>query len=446
MVSEEARRPNILYILADDLGWADVSLHGSPIRTPNIDQLAHGGVELTQHYVCPMCTPTRASLLTGRHPSRFGAHATLPSNPPVLPDGYQTMATVLRDAGYDTGLFGKWHLGSDVRFGPNQFGFNTGYGSLAGGIDPYNHRYKEGEFSVTWHRNGELVEERGHVTDLIVREAVEWIESRDRPWFCYVPFTAVHGPVKPTREWLARYLAGQFDDDPLKDASFRKYAAYASHMDHAIGQLLESLERTCQRQDTIVVFASDNGAIDECPLHEMDKYPGWQEAYPRLGSNAPFRGVKAQLYEGGIRTPTIVNWRGQLAAGTMDRPVQVTDWMPTFATLVGAEAKVDPCYDGQDIWSLITGEEGNPVARRLFWNFGRGSALAVRDGDWKLTACMTNGSRNHELFNIADDPYEEHEVAKDYPDKVKDLAEMIEEERQKDGSSAREDVDSLMVS
>ena len=120
-----------------------------------------------------MCTPTRTSLLSGRHPGRFGAHATIPSNAPVLPDGYQTLAALLRDSGYHTGLFGKWHLGSSPQFGPNQFGFDTGYGSLAGGVDPYNHRYKRGEFSLTWHRNGELVEETGHVTDLIAREAVE---------------------------------------------------------------------------------------------------------------------------------------------------------------------------------------------------------------------------------------------------------------------------------
>ncbi len=439
-------RPNILYILADDLGWGDVSLHGSPIRTPNIDRLACEGVELTQHYVCPMCTPTRASLLTGRHPSRFGAHATVPSNAPVFPDGYQTLAAVLRDAGYDTGLFGKWHLGSAPQFGPNRFGFNTSYGSLAGGIDPYNHRYKRGEFSVTWHRNGRLVEERGHVTDLIVREATGWIESCDGPWFCYVPFTAVHVPVKPTQEWLSRYYPENFDDDPLKDMSFKKYAAYTSHMDHGIGRLLETLERTCQRENTIIVFSSDNGAINDCPLHGTDKYPGWQEACPRLGSNAPFRGVKAQLYEGGIRTPTIVNWRGHLPARKMEHPVQVTDWMPALTTKVGAEPGRDPRYDGRDIWPLLTGEEAAPPPRRLFWNFRNDRELGVRYGDWKLIACGTEGSRKHELFNIADDPHERHELASEYPDKVKELAKMIEEERCLDNSSAREDVDSPMVS
>jgi len=439
------KKPNILYILADDLGWGDLSCHGSPICTPHIDQLAHEGVELTQHYVCPMCTPTRASFLTGRYPSRFGAHATVPSNAPVLPDGYQTLATVLRESGYDTGLFGKWHLGSAPEFGPNHFGFNTGYGSLAGGIDPYNHCYKKGQFSITWHRNGELVEELGHVTDLIVREAAEWIETRDRPWFCYVPFTAVHIPVKPTREWLARYYPDHFDDDPLKDMSFKKYAAYTSHMDHGIGRLLESLNRTCQREDTIIVFSSDNGAVNDCPLHETDKYPGWQEAYPRLGSNDPFRGVKAQLYEGGIRTPTIVNWHSRLPSCTMDHPVQVTDWMPTFAGLTGSEPREDPRYDGQDIWPLLTGDETDPEERRLFWNFRGDSELGVRHGDWKLTACGNDENRTYELFNIAEDPYEEHELSDEYPEKVKELSEMIEQERQQDGSSAREDVDSPMV-
>jgi arylsulfatase A-like enzyme len=235
-------QPNILFILADDLGWADLGMHGAPVSTPNIDLLAQEGVELTAHYVCPMCTPTRASLLTGRHASRFGPNPTSPTNLPVLPDGYETLATVLQDAGYDTGLFGKWHLGSSPQFGPNHYGFNTAYGSLAGGVDPFNHFYKEGEYSVTWHRNGELLEERGHVTDLIVREAREWIESRTQPWFCYVPFTAVHVPIKPTSEWYARYAGERFDDDPQRDLSYKKYAAYTSHMDHGVGLLLDSLE------------------------------------------------------------------------------------------------------------------------------------------------------------------------------------------------------------
>ena len=189
-------KPNILFILADDLGWGDVSYHGSDIRTPAIDRLAESGIQLEQHYVCPMCTPTRVSFLTGRYPGRFGRRATTPSNPPVLPDNYETLATSLRNNGYDTGLFGKWHLGSSPQFGPNYFGFNTSYGSLAGGVDPYNHHYKRGEFSQTWHRNCQLIKQSGHVTDLITDEAIKWLIGREKPWFCYVPFTAVHVPIK----------------------------------------------------------------------------------------------------------------------------------------------------------------------------------------------------------------------------------------------------------
>ncbi len=300
-------RPNILFILADDLGWGDVGYHGSAIRTPNIDRLIESGVELDRHYVQPMCTPTRAALLTGRYPSRFGSHATVPSNHPVMADGYETLASTLRNAGYDTGLFGKWHLGSSPRYSPNEFGFDWSYGSLAGGVDPYNHRYKAGPYSRTWHRNGEPVDERGHVTDLILDEATEWIESRRNPWFCYVPFTAVHVPVKAPQEWLDRYAGGEYDPDLGKDRSFREYAAYASHMDHAVGRLVESLRRTDQIANTLVVFTSDNGALESDTLGQSQLYPGYQEASPRLGSNLPLRGNKAQLYEGGIRTPSLVS-------------------------------------------------------------------------------------------------------------------------------------------
>jgi len=440
------RTPNILFLLADDLGWGDLSCHGSAIRTPNIDRLMLDGVEFTQHYACPMCTPSRVSLLTGRHPGRFGAHATVPSNAPVLPDGYETLATALRVHGYDTGLFGKWHLGSSPQFGPNHFGFNTSYGSLAGGVDPYNHRYKRGEFSVTWHRNEERVEEKGHVTDLIVREALQWIESRETPWFCYVPFTAVHVPVKPTQAWLDQYMGERFDEDPQKDMSYKKYAAYTSHMDAAIGQLVESLEQTCRRENTLIVFSSDNGAINDCPLHGTDKYPGWQEAYPRLGSNLPYRGVKAQLYEGGIRAPTVVNWRGELAPGMMDHPVHLVDWAPTFMALTGAEPQSELHWDGMDIWPLITGAQEQPEERLLFWNFRGGSDLGLRKGDWKLIFRRRNDQETIELFNIAEDPYEEQELSSEYPDRVRELMDQIREQQQWDDRSKRDDVDSPMVS
>jgi len=432
--------PNVLFILADDLGWGDLSCHGSEIRTPNIDRLMAQGIELGQHYVQPMCTPTRASFLTGRYPSRFGPHATVPSNRPVLPEGYQTLASVLRDGGYDTGLFGKWHLGSKPEFGPKQFGFNASYGSLAGGVDPYNHRYRYGEYSFTWHRNGERVDENGHVTDLLANEAIDWMESRTTPWFCYVPFTAVHVPVKAPQQWLDRYAFEQFDDDSLKDASFKRYAAYASQMDHAVGQMVESLERTGQRDNTIIVFSSDNGSIGEAPLHASDVYPGWQEGSPRLGSNLPYRGWKAQLYEGGIRTPTLINWRGTLESGRMDHPVHVSDWMPTLTNLLGITPATDPKWDGQDIWPLLSGDRKEVEDREIYWNFRAASGLGIRSGDWKLISSGGRGlqevyatsdaagggeQRKLELFNIADDPYEEKDLADSNKSKVEVLSKAI---------------------
>ena len=434
----EGGKPNILYILADDLGWGDVGYHGSAIRTPNIDRLVETGVELDQHYVCPMCTPTRASLMTGRHPGRFGRHATVPSNAPVLPDGYETLATSLREAGYTTGLFGKWHLGSAPEFCPNQFGFDYSYGSLAGGVDPYNHHYKEGEWSQTWHRNGELINTRGHVTDLIANEAIEWMEQQTSPWFCYVPFTAVHTPIKAPEEWIDAYCDQVYDVDADRNRSFRIYAAYMSHMDWAIGQMIESLHRTLELDNTIVVFASDNGAIPEAGLGDTGKYPGRQEEMPRLGSNLPLRGRKAQMYEGGVRTPAVINWPGTLKPAKMTAPIQIVDWMPTFTNLVGATTQEDPMWDGKDIWPLITGE-ATEMDRSFFWNFRGGQNIGARLGDLKLFTDGDMRPEKTEMYDLANDPYEQRNLFDRNPDRGKDLLDLIREEREKDDTSVRPD-------
>jgi arylsulfatase A-like enzyme len=437
-----ARRPNILYILADDLGWGDVGFHGSPIATPTLDRLAATGVELTQHYVCPMCTPTRASLLTGRYPGRFGPHATVPSNKPVLPDGYPTLATVLRDAGYHTGLFGKWHLGSDAEFAPNQFGFDHSYGSLAGGVDPYNHHYKRGQWSRTWHRNGAPVDEPGHVTDLIIDEAQAWITGRpaDTPWFAYVPFTAVHVPVKAPKDWLAYYADATYDADPARNESFKAYAAYTSHMDAAVGALLATIDAIGATDDTLVIFASDNGAIPNCDISGVAEYPGDQQTMPLLGSNAPLRGQKAQMYEGAIRTPTLVHWPARLGARKMDHPVAITDWMPTLLTLADATPSEDPQWDGQDIWTLIAGEADGPADRELYWNF-HWNQFALRRGDWKLIARREDLTpADCELYDLANDAYETCDLASDEPARVAEMLTGIEAQRAMDNTATRPDV------
>jgi len=434
-----AHKPNILFILADDLGWGDVSYHGSPIRTPNIDRLVQQGIELNQHYVCPMCTPSRAALMTGQHPGRFGTHATSPSNAPVMPDGYETMAGCLRKAGYDTGLFGKWHLGSKAIYGPNSFGFNTAYGSLAGGVDPWNHHYKMGPDSVTWHRNGTLIQERGHVTDLIVREASEWIQTRDKPWFLYLPFTAVHTPVDAPHEWLDRYAFETYDGDPQRDLSFKRYAAYTSHMDWAIGEMIDALKQTGQYQDTIVIFSSDNGAISAGPIHDTDKYPGWHFLTPRLGSNGSWRGQKATLYEGGIRTPSLISWPGMLAPGTCDSMMHIADWMPTLCNLVGAKPAGNPQFDGQDIWSIIADRAETAPGRHLFWNF-RGKDYCIRQGDYKLIKTEREGMQTIELYNIAKDPQETTDLANDCGSIVERLSILMEQEQAQDNRCKRSDM------
>lgn len=436
-----AHKPNILFIMADDLGWGDVSYHGSPIRTPSIDRLVEAGVELDRHYVQPMCTPTRAALLTGRYPSRFGPHATVPSNHPVMSDGYETLATTLRSGGYETGLFGKWHLGSSPPYIPNAYGFDWSYGSLAGGVDPYNHRYKRGPYSRTWHRNGEPVDERGHVTDLIVDEAVDWIESRTNPWFCYVPFTAVHVPVKAPQEWLDRYSDGQYDPDAARDRSYREYAAYASHMDHAVGRLIESLRRTDQVANTLVIFTSDNGALDRNTIEQAQQYPGYQEAEPRLGSNLPLPGKKAQLYEGGIRTPSLMSWPGTLDAGRVAAPMHISDWMPTLTRLVGCEPADDPQWDGLDAGAMLGFSSGSGQEdRTIYWCF-RANEMAVLSGGLKLIAREQESGdfEDEELYDIDADPYETADLAPTRPEAVRELLGLMRAERRNDGGAARPD-------
>lgn len=440
-MSEE--KPNILFIVADDLGWGDVGWHGSAIKTPTLDYLAKIGRELTRHYVCPVCTPTRASLLSGRFASRFGEHATQPSNAPVFPDGYTTLAAALRDGGYDTGLFGKWHLGSDPQYGPNQYGFDTTYGSLAGGVDPYNHRYKKGKYSKTWHRNGKLTEDRGHATDLIVEEAIRWIESREKPWFCYLPFTAVHFPVKAPQACLNLYAGETFDEDPEKDRSFRTYAAYASHMDSSISRLMDTLDRLCVREKTLIVFTSDNGATPKVPATSTCKYPGYQPGSPLLGSNLPWRGIKGQLYEGAIRTPTLVYWAGHIEPGQSEQICQVADWMPTLCELTGCMPENDPQWDGEDIWPLLknsaTSAKPEENTRTLYWNL-RGNQFAVRHGRWKLIQREKEGTVPMELFDLETDPQETTDLVESLPEVVEELSQIIAKQRALDYTCARPDV------
>ncbi len=413
-------KPNIVFIIADDLGWADVAFHGGNAPTPNLDRLKREGVELTQHYVAPVCSPTRTGLMTGRCWSRFGV--TTPTNTRALPWDTVTLPRALKSAGYDTCLTGKWHLGSKPEEGPNHFGFDHSYGSLAGGVSPWNHRYKQGPFSVTWHRNEKLIEEEGHVTDLIATEATKWIESRDdAPFFLYAPFTAVHLPVKEPAEWVARVPAGITGDVA------RHYAASVMHLDDAVGRIITALEKKGRRENTILVFTSDNGGstVENNDL----KYPDDNCPSGKLtGNNQPLRGQKGSVYEGGTRVPTLLSWPAKLKPGTFAGVAQITDWMPTLCAFADAKQEKDLKWDGINLWPQISGAE--PVKPRAIYTTGPGfSARAVRDGDWKLVVARKGAAKKGEapanetteLYDLATDPNEITDLATKMPEKVATL-------------------------
>lgn len=419
-------RPNIVFMMADDLGWADVGFHGGSAPTPNLDALAAEGLELTQHYVAPVCSPTRSGLMTGRCWSRFGV--TGPQNELALPRATVTLAHALKSAGYTTCLTGKWHLGSLPDQGPNHYGFDHSYGSLAGGVSPWNHRYKQGPFTQTWHRNETLIDEPGHVTDLIAAEAVQWIESRDKdPFFLYVPMTAVHLPVKEPAQWVEQV------PQSIQGDVARHYAASIMHLDDVVGKITAALERTRLQASTLLVFTSDNGG-STAENNDL-KYPDDNCPDGKLpGNNKPLRGEKGSLYEGGTRVPTIVFWPNGMKSGTVSSPVQITDWMPTFCHLAGYQAEHDLKWDGVNIAPLLT-DHAAP-AERAIYSVGPGwRSRSLRRGDWKLIVVddrdikgpysdafeASKSGRKVELYNIASDPHETKNEAAAYPETRKQL-------------------------
>lgn len=417
--------PNVLFLVSDDQGWNDVGWHNEEIRTPHLDGLVRGGVELDCHYVMPQCTPTRVALMTGRYPSRFGNHACFANNAQALPVGTLTLAKIFQASGYDTGMSGKWHLGSKFDWGPLHHGFDHAHGALAGAVGMYDHRYRIGTpFEKTWHRDHAWLEEEGHTTDLLQREAVQWIEAHaksEKPWFFYVPFLAVHNPIdERDPQWSEM-------NSHIQDEERRMYAAAVSHMDAAIGAMIEALERTGQRERTLVVFTSDNGAQVD---HGGNAYPPPDPKMTDFSSNLPLRGKKTETYEGGYRVPAFVNWPGKLQPRKVAAPMHVVDWSPTLAGIVGYGLEEDPAWDGVDVWPLLTGERDALDERTFYVVWGqKRNREALRRGDWKI---VRNGGKKWELFNLADDPYEKTELSSQMPEKVEELLAIYAEERKKD--------------
>jgi arylsulfatase A-like enzyme len=402
-----ATPPNIVYIVSDDQGWKDVGFHGSDIRTPNIDALAAGGVRLEQFYAQPMCTPTRAALMTGRYPFRYGLQTAviLSTHTYGLALDERLLPQALHEAGYETAITGKWHLGhADAKYWPRQRGFDHQYGPLIGEIDYFTH---EQHGVVDWFRDNKVVLEPGYSTTLLGDDAVRLIGGHDTkiPLFLYLTFNAPHTPYQAPQDYLDRYK-------DVADQSRRAYAAQISAMDDQIGRVVAALDAKKMRDNTLIVFQSDNGGT----RNAMFAGEGDMSNIRIPNDNGPYRDGKGSLYEGGTRVVAIMNWPGRIkAGGTVEGMVHVVDMYPTLVGLAGGTFGNNKPLDGLDVWPAIA--DGQPSPRtEVIYNIEPFRA-GVRQGDWKLI-WRTPLPSAVELYNIAQDPSETNDVAAANPDKV----------------------------
>jgi len=388
-------RPNIVIIVADDLGYGDLSSYGGPIRTPSIDALAAGGLRFTDfHGNGTMCTPTRAALLTGRYPQRAGLTDALSAASTIgLAPGEITIADVLEGAGYRTALVGKWHLGHLPAYRPERHGFDAFYGFLTGEIDYVNHLDIFG--SPDWWKDTVPVHDETYSTTLITRQAARFIRhSADRPFFLYVAYQAPHVPYQAPGDGPIR-IPGQHKVEPEGDPA--RYPAMVKALDDGIGAIMHTLRDAGLAEDTLVLFLSDNGAFGP-------------------GSNRPLRGVKSDVYEGGHRVPAIAFWPGHIAPATSDATVATMDVFPTLLDLTATSVPAGHRLDGESLRPLLAGGKDSLPGRQLFWMY-RGGA-AAREGAWKLTEI--NGATS--LFDLGTDLGETTDVAPAHPDIVARLS------------------------
>jgi len=418
-------KPNIVVIVGDDMGYADIGVHGCmDIPTPNIDSLAADGVRCTSGYVSgPYCSPTRAGLLTGRYQTRFG-HEFNPGGAPGqgpkkkqrqqagdgnkdsgLPLSETTMADRLKDAGYATALIGKWHLGYAEPFRPLRRGFDEFFGFLGGA-----HSYFPGDGAPIL-RGDVPVEENEYFTDAISREAVAFLDRQtDKPFFLCVTFNAVHTPMQADDARLKKFAN-------ISDKTRRTYAAMMSAMDDAIGAVLAKLHEKNLDENTLMVFISDNGG----PTISTTTVNG--------SSNKPLRGSKRTTLEGGVRVPFIVRWPGQVPAGQVyDKPVIQLDILPTALAAAGVDVAPDSRLEGVNILPYLNGENDNPPHDALYWRFGK--QMAIRQGDWKLVKYdpVVDGQKggkgtatDAKLYNLANDIGETENLIEEEPEKAKAL-------------------------
>jgi arylsulfatase A-like enzyme len=413
----QGRPPNIVVIVADDMGYADIGAHGGrDIPTPNIDSLAAGGTRFSNAYVSgAFCSPTRAGLLTGRYPQRFGHEFNLGVGPLMseygMPLSERTMADRLKVAGYRTALFGKWHLGSADRFHPMSRGFDEFFGFL-GGAHSYLQPMTDGPDPLLDGRKP--VQETPYLTDALADRAADFIRrNATRPFFLYLAFNAVHTPMHATDKYLARFKN-------IDDEQRRRYAAMLSAMDDGIGKTIAALRAANLEGNTLIFFFSDNGG----PTMEGTTING--------SRNTPLRGSKRQTWEGGIRVPFIIRWNGHLPEGKVDaRPIIQLDVLPTAMMAAGVTPQSDWKLDGVNLLPFLTGRASGSPHDALYWRLG--DNMAIRMGDYKLVKthdgplgsdpAVLNDLSGAELFNLAEDIGETRNLAASQPQKVRELAE-----------------------
>jgi arylsulfatase A-like enzyme len=403
-LAQAKKKPNIVVILGDDMGYADVGYHGcKDIPTPHIDSIAKNGVRFSSGYVSgPYCSPTRAGLMTGRYQTRFGHEFNPGGGKQGLPIDQFTIAQRMKALGYITALIGKWHLGNDVKMHPNDRGFDEYFGFLGGA-----HPYFPGKGKEIL-RDKKAVDEKEYLTDALGREACAFIDRNAKePFFLYLAFNAVHTPMQATDKYLNRF-------PNLPQGQRKTYCAMMSAMDDAIGQVLAKLREKGLEDDTLVIFFSDNGG------------PTMVGTTINGSINFPLRGSKRQLLEGGIRVPFCLQWKGKLPAGkTYDHPIIQLDILPTCLAATGSPlnaggkgvAKGDS-VDGVNLLPFLEGKKTGPPHEALFWRFG--NELAMRKGDWNIVRYDNTGVH---LYNLKDDIGQSKNLAAKEPERLREMQE-----------------------
>jgi arylsulfatase A-like enzyme len=401
----DTKKPNILLIVGDDMGYADVGFHGGKeIPTPNLDALAKSGVRCTNGYVtAPYCSPSRAGLLSGRYQTRFGHEFNADEITDGLPLTETTLASRLKSAGYATGVVGKWHLGHAEKFQPQNRGFNEFFGFLPSQHDYFN--------DAGLLRGTQPVEEKEYLTDAFGREAVSFIERhKSEPWFLYLAFNAVHTPMQADDARLKKF-------EHISDTKRRTYAAMMTALDENIGRVTKKLTELGLADNTLITFNNDNGG------------PTMPSTATNGSINTPLRGSKRTTLEGGIRVPFLVSWPGHIQPGVYDKPVITLDFTATMLAAAGIKPEASWKQEGTDLVPYLSGQNSARPHETLYWRFGR--QMAIRDGDYKLVRYDMNadtltGAPNQptsppRLYNLADDIGEAHDLAATMPDKLKQL-------------------------